>query len=193
MDGTDKQKKKPKTGISRYINWRWVGTITVLSFLISCTMSYVSNEALRNVNNLIAFLILLLFIIVGIVFDIIGVAATSEKELHSMAAKKVAGARQAVWLARNAEKVASFCNDVVGDISGIISGATGAIIITRITQGMSALPTLLITLSVTGLIAAATIGGKAMGKALGISKSVSIVHMAGRILAFLHLPIEKKR
>ena len=110
-----------------------------------------------------------------------------------MAAKKVAGARQAVWLARNAEKVASFCNDVVADISGIISGATGAIIITRITQGMSALPTLLITLSVTGLIAAATIGGKAMGKALGISKSVSIVHMAGRILAFLHLPIEKKR
>lgn len=195
MDGTDKPKKKPKTGISRYINWRWVGTITVLSFLISCTMSYVSNEALRNVNNLIAFLILLLFIIVGIVFDIIGVAATStsEKELHSMAAKKVAGARQAVWLARNAEKVASFCNDVVGDISGIISGATGAIIITRITQGMSALPTLLITLSVTGLIAAATIGGKAMGKALGISKSVPIVHTAGRILAFLHLPIEKKR
>ena len=195
MDGTDKQKKKLKTGISRYINWRWVGTITVLSFLISCTMSYVSNEALRNVNNLIEFLILLLFIIVGIVFDIIGVAATStsEKELHSMAAKKVAGARQAVWLARNAEKVASFCNDVVGDISGIISGATGAIIITRITQGMSALPTLLITLSVTGLIAAAKIGGKAMGKALGISKSVPIVHTAGRILAFLHLPIEKKR
>lgn len=196
MDGNDKQlKKKQKLGISRYINWKWVGTITLLSFLISSSMSYVSNEALKSVNNVIAFFILLLFIFVGIVFDIIGVAATSttEKELHSMAAKKVAGARQAVWLARNAEKVASFCNDVVGDISGIISGATGAIIITRVTQGLPAGPTLLISLTVTGCIAAATIGGKAMGKALGISKSVTIIHTAGRLLAVLHLPIEKKR
>lgn len=195
MDATDKQRKKQKTSFLSMVNWKWVGTITILSFLISISMSYLSNEALSSVNNIAAFFILLLFILLGIVFDIVGVAATSvtEKELHSMAAKKVKGAKQAVWLSRNAEKVASICNDVVGDISGIISGATGAVIIANVTQGLSALPTTVISLTITGCIAAMTIGGKATGKAFGISNSVAIIHTAGRILAVLHLPLEKKR
>lgn len=192
---TDKYRKKQKNRIWHAVNWKWVRTITLLSFMISVSMSYLSNEALKTVNNLAAFLILLLFVAIGILFDIIGVAATSttEKELHSMAAKKVRGARQAVWLSRNAEKVASFCNDVVGDISGIISGATGAVIIANITPGLTALQAMIVSLTVTGCIAAATIGGKAIGKAFGISKSVTIIHAAGRILALLHLPREKKR
>ena len=195
MDATDKQRKKQKTSFLSKVNWIWVGTITILSFLISISMSYLSNEALSSVNNIAAFFILLLFILLGIVFDIVGVAATSvtEKELHSMAAKKVKGAKQAVWLSRNAEKVASICNDVVGDISGIISGATGAVIIANVTQGLSPLPTTVISLTITGCIAAMTIGGKATGKAFGISNSVAIIHTAGRILAVLHLPLEKKR
>ena len=191
----DKNRKKHKPSLLNLINWKWVGTITALSFLISVSMSYLSNEALETVNNVAAFFILLLFVAIGILFDIIGVAATSttEKELHSMAAKKVHGAKQAVWLSRNAEKVASFCNDVVGDISGIISGATGAVIISHITSGLTGFQALVVSLTVTGCIAAATIGGKAIGKAFGISKSVVIIHTAGRILAFLHLPQEKKR
>lgn len=192
---TDKNRKKQKIRLWDMVNWKWVGTITALSFLISLSMSYLSSEALKTVSNAAAFLILLLFIAIGILFDIIGVAATSttEKELHSMAAKKVHGAKQAVWLSRNAEKVASFCNDVVGDIAGIISGATGAVIIAHITAGLDVFPALVVSLTVTGCIAAATIGGKAIGKVFGISKSVTIIHIAGRILAFLHLPREKKR
>lgn len=195
MDITDKRRKKQKASLLRQVNWKWVGTITVLSFGISVSMSYLSNEALSAVNNVVAFFILFIFILIGIAFDIVGVAATSvtEKELHSMAAKKVFGAKQAVWLAQNAEKVASMCNDVVGDISGIISGATGAIIIANITEGLPAVQTLVISLTVTGCIAAATIGGKATGKAVGISKSVAIIHTVGRILAVLHLPLEKRR
>ena len=195
MDATDKQRKKQKTSFLSKVNWKWVGTITILSFLISISMSYLSNEALSSVNNIAAFFILLLFILLGIVFDIVGVAATSvtEKELHSMAAKKVRGAKQAVGLSRNAEKVASICSDVVGDITGIISGATGAVIIANVTQGLSALPTTVISLTITGCIAAMTSGGKATGKAFGISNSVAIIHTAGRILAVLHLPLEKKR
>lgn len=58
--------------------------------LISVSMSYISSEALKNVGNILAFVILLIFIAIGIVFDIVGMAATSatEKEFHSMAAKK---------------------------------------------------------------------------------------------------------
>ncbi len=196
MGTSSKQKAKPKRrrmNIRRYINWKWIVTITVLSFCMSVTMSYLSSESLNNVGNLPAFLILFAFIFLGIIFDMIGIAATSatEKELHSMAARRVKGAKQAVWLCKNAEKVASFCNDVVGDISGIISGATGAVITARITSGMGAAPTMLVTLAITGMVAALTIGGKAMFKAIGMSCSIQIIHAAGCVLALLPLDFDR--
>ena len=193
MDGTDKRKRKPRQGIWRLVNFRWVITITVLSLLISMSLSYLSTEALANVGNLAAFLILFIFIALGILFDIIGVAATSatEKEFHSMAAKKVKGAKEAVWLTRIAEKVSSFCNDVVGDISGIISGATGAVIIARVTGGLGPAPAVVVSLTVTGCIAAMTIGGKAAGKALGIGFNGTILFAVGRLLSILPFSFDK--
>lgn len=196
VDSTDKpDKRKKKTGIRRFINVRWVLTITALSLVISATLSYISNEALQSVGNVTAFLILLFFILLGIVFDIVGVAATSatEKEFHSMAAKKVKGAKQAVWLTQNAEKVSSFCNDVVGDISGIISGATGAVIITHLAANRSAGTAVLLSLLLTGAISALTIGGKAAGKALGINFSGKILFGVGKLLSLLPVSFEKKK
>ena len=137
MESTEnKQKKKPPQKPS-VVNVRWVVTIMAVSFVLSVVMSYISNEALNSAGTILSFVVLFFFIGLGIVFDMIGVAATSgtEKEFHSMAAHKVRGAREAVWMVRNAEKVSSICNDVVGDICGIISGATGALIVTHITAG----------------------------------------------------------
>ena len=195
MDTNEKQRKKSKSsGVLGQVNWKWECTITVLSFLISVSMSYISSEALGNVGNILAFVILLVFIAIGIIFDIIGMAATSatEKEFHSMASKKVSGAKEAVWLSRNASKVSSICNDVVGDISGIISGATSAIIIARLTTGMNIVPALIISLTSTGLVAALTIGGKAIGKGFGIGYSVKIVFAVGRFLSVLPIRLDKK-
>ena len=194
MENGEKPKRKQPQK-TRLINWKWVLTITALSFFISVSMSYLSNEALAQVNNIIAFIILLMFIALGILFDIIGMAATSatEKEFHSMASRRVSGAREAVWLSRNAEKVSSICNDVVGDIAGIISGATGAVIVSNITIGLPPLGTLVVSMTVTGLIAALTIGGKAIGKGLGIRFSVRIVHTAGRVLALLPIELGAKK
>ena len=194
MENGEKPKRKQPQK-TRLINWKWVLTITALSFFISVSMSYLSNEALAQVNNIIAFIILLMFIALGILFDIIGMAATSatEKEFHSMASRRGSGAREAVWLSRNAEKVSSICNDVVGDIAGIISGATGAVIVSNITKGLPPLGTLVVSMTVTGLIAALTIGGKAIGKGLGIRFSVRIVHTAGRVLALLPIELGAKK
>ena len=77
MDNGEKPKRKQPQK-PRLINWKWVLTITVLSFMISVSMSWLSSEALAQVNNIVAFVILLLFIALGILFDIIGMAATSE-------------------------------------------------------------------------------------------------------------------
>lgn len=194
MENGEKPKRKQPQK-TRLINWKWVLTITGLSFLISVSMSYVSNEALAQANNIVAFIILLMFISIGILFDIIGVASTSatEKEFHSMASRRVSGAREAVWLSRNAEKVSSICNDVVGDIAGIISGATGAVIVSNITKGLPPFGAVVVSMTVTGLIAALTIGGKAIGKGLGIRFSVRIVHAAGRVLALLPMDFSAKK
>ncbi|MDY4483186.1 MAG: hypothetical protein SPE16_04385 [Butyricicoccus porcorum] len=181
-----KPKKKTKNKQSGGVNVRWIVTISVVSFFMSVTMSYLSQRALENVGNVVAFVILLAFIGFGIIFDIIGVASTasSEKRFHSMAARKVPGAKQAIWIVRNAEKVGSFCNDVVGDISGIISGATSAVIITHLTNNAADLRSVLLSLAITGCVASLTIGGKAVGKTLGISRSEDIVFLVGRLLAF---------
>ncbi len=184
--GKPKKKSKPKQKQnSGTVNIRWIATISIASFFLSVIMSYTSNQALEHVGNLIAFVILFAFIALGILFDVIGVAATvsTEKRFHSMAARKVSGAKQAIWITRNAEKVGSFCNDVVGDISGIISGATSAVIITHLTKNGTDLRSIVLSLVITGCVSSLTIGGKAIGKTIGISRSEDIVFMVGRLLA----------
>ena len=196
MEASDKQKKKAQPQQKpRLINTRWVATITCASFLLSVVMSYVSNEALSNANTVLSFAVLFLFIALGILFDMIGVAATSatEKEFHSMAAHKVRGAREAVWMSRNAEKVSSICNDVVGDICGIISGATGALIVANITVGMHAAMVVAVSLLVTGMISAMTIGGKAAGKGVASAFSSKVLALCGRVLSLLPVSFDSKK
>ena len=185
---TGKPKKKTKQKQNgNAVNVRWIATISTTSFLLSVLMSYTSNRALESVGNIIAFVILLVFISIGILFDIIGVASTvaTEKRFHSMAARRVNGAKQAIWIVRNAEKVGSFCNDVVGDISGIISGATSAVIITRLTQDGTDVRSVILSLVITGCVSSLTIGGKAIGKTFAISHSEDIVFLTGRVLSIL--------
>ena len=88
-------------------------------------------------------------------------------------------------LLRNAERVASVCNDVVGDICGIVSGATGAVIVTQLQRALS-LQSVLISVGVTALISGMTIGGKALGKTVAIKKSTQVVYWAGRFLNLFH-------
>ena len=184
MNSNSDKHGKIKKKSANLVNVRWVVTITIVSFLMSAVLSFFSERALGMVGNIMAFLVLLFFILVGIFFDIIGVSATAatEKRFHSMAARRVRGTRQAIWIVRNAEKVGSFCNDVVGDISGIISGATSAIIVSRLIQGTDA-RSVILSLSITGCVSALTIGGKALGKTLGLNYSEDIVGMVGRLMA----------
>lgn len=193
MNNNSDKPSKAKKKSGNLVNIRWIFTISIVSFFLSAVLSFFSERALHFVGNITAFLILLFFIFIGIFFDIIGVAATAatEKRFHSMAARKVKGAKQAIWIVRNAGKVGSFCNDVVGDISGIISGATSAIIITRLIQGADVISVLL-SLCITGCVSSLTIGGKAIGKSIGLTFSEDIVGMVGRLMAIFPERKEKR-
>lgn len=57
------------------------------------------------------------------------------------------------------------CNDVVGDICGIVSGSTAAVIVVQLQRDFST-TSILISIGVTALISGITIGGKALGKSV---------------------------
>lgn len=136
----------------------------------------------------VAFLILLIIILVGIIFDVIGMAVASadEKPFHSMAARKVTGAHEAIALLRNAERVSSICNDVVGDICGVISGSASAAIAMQILGHFSFTWPDMISLLMSALAAGLTVGGKAIGKTFAVKSSTAIVHVVGKLLYELH-------
>ncbi len=167
---------------------RWVVTIFIVTILISATISLVSEEIMAVSGMVTAFLILLAIVLVGILFDIIGVAVTSadEKPFHSMAARKVPGAKEAIRLLRNAERVSSICNDVVGDICGVISGSASATIAAQILHNFEFSWPRIVSLMMSALVAGLTVGGKAIGKTFAINSSTAIVYGVGKFISFFH-------
>ncbi len=166
---------------------RWVVTIFVVTIFISGAISFVSEEIMAASSMAVAFLILFAIVLLGIIFDVIGVAVTSadEKPFHSMAARKVPGAQNAIRLLRNAERVSSICNDVVGDICGVVSGAASATIAAQVLQNFDFSWPRMVILVMSALVAGLTVGGKAIGKTFAINSCTSIVYGVGKALYFL--------
>ncbi|AEV68656.1 hypothetical protein [Acetivibrio clariflavus] len=194
MDGNYKhpehgRKVKFKTNSvgSRKDNLKWVIFVTLFTFVVSSSLSLISSTLLEDKNIYISFLIVLFIILIGIIFDIIGIAVTAAEEapFHAMASRKLYGAKQAIKLMRNANKVSSICNDVVGDICGVISGAASGFIVIKIASTASGTAQTLASIGITGTVAAMTIGGKAIGKTIAMEKSNYIVYKVAVILKFL--------
>ena len=188
--------KKKKSGKKTGPDWSWILFIFVITMVISAAMSFISSRLLGNAGMAVSFLILICIVAIGIVFDIIGVAVTAcpEAPFHAMASRKVAEAPDALKL-RNANRVSSFCNDVIGDICGVISGSAAAVIAARAVLGMESTKATIVTLGMSALVAAVTVGGKACGKSLAMNSSTAVVRTAAKVLCFFRtLPqrLEKK-
>lgn len=119
----------------------------------------------------------------GIIFDMVGVAVASADEavFHALAAKKLRGARKAVWLCRNRARVISFCNDFVGDVCGTIAGAIGTMLAMRMaaSSGLDLVPV------VVAATASLTISGKALAKSVAVSKPNEIVRLTAVVLEWV--------
>lgn len=172
-------------------NVRWFITIFLVTIVVSAVISLGSEELMAASSMTVAFVILFAIVMLGIVFDVVGVAVTSadEKPFHSMAARKVPGALEAIQLLRNAEKVGSICNDVVGDICGVVSGSASATIAVQILQNFEFSWPRVVSLVMSSLVAGLTVGGKAIGKTFAINSCTTIVHGVGRIICwFTRIP-----
>ncbi len=170
----------------------WVLGVCIWTFGLAICLGLASQVILARIGSLaVSFFILIVVVFLGIGFDLIGTAATAAKQspLNAKASRKIPGSREAVNLLKQAGKVANFCNDVVGDISGIVSGTLAALIALRITtyywprteQGAG----IYLNIILTALVAAFTVGGKAMGKTLAINKSTEILLFVGRVISKL--------
>ena len=177
---------------------RWVIIIFFVTIIVSGSISLISDMIMESSTVFVAFTILLAIVLIGIIFDIVGVAVTSadEKPFHSMAARKVPGAQEAIRLLRKAERVSSICNDVVGDICGVVSGSASATIAAQIISGHDFSWPQMISLILSALVAGLTVGGKAIGKTFAINSCTTIVHTVGKIVwAFRNIPelLRKKK
>ena len=177
-------KSDPASKSEKLKNIKWVITIFLVTIVVSGVISLVSDEVMSDSGIVAAFLILLAIILIGILFDVVGVAVTSadESPFHSMAARKVPGAQEAIRLLRKAERVSSICNDVVGDICGVISGSAAATISVQLLQNFTFTWPKVISLVMSAFVAGLTVGGKAIGKGFAVNSSTNIVYFVGKMI-----------
>lgn len=164
-------------------------TIAVITFVLAAIFSVISSSILANVTWVIGLIIVLIIVFLGILFDMLGVASTAANivPLNAMAAQKVYGAKEAVVIVKNADKFSSFANDVIGDISGIISGTAIAVVVLNLSTilggGVGSPTEIFLSVFFTSVIAALTVGGKALGKFLAINSNVKIIMFTGKVIA----------
>ena len=176
------KEKKKKSGN------HWPLRVFLLAIALSAGLTICATGILSGAGLVVAVAVLLVFIALGILFDMIGVAVTAAdpRPFHSMAAHKEKGGKEAIRLLNSADRVSSVCNDVVGDICGIVSGSTAAVIVTHLQRNFST-TNVLISIAVTALISALTIGGKALFKSVAIQESTKVVYRVARLMHNLHL------
>lgn len=162
---------------------KWLLTVGIVSFILSIVMSITSEGIIPRVNTIIGIVIILLFIFISVLFDMIGVAITAQDEtpFHSMASKKIKGSAHSVKLLKNSDKLASICNDVIGDVCGVVSGSAGVLVASSISDYF-VINKSIVVLVVTALIASITITGKAYGKTIAINNSKYITEKVGKVL-----------
>ena len=173
-------KKTKKSSNSRA---GWILTVFFSTVIISALITRISDVMLEGSGIFAALVILLFIVFIGIAFDIVGVAVTAAQEqpLHSMASKRIPGAREAISLIQNADRVASVCNDIVGDICGVVSGSASAVIAVRLMADFTLSWPSALKVAMSAMVAGLTVGGKAIGKGIALRYSVPILHFVGRL------------
>lgn len=156
-----------------------------LTFFLSVSITALFRISQADMVFWMTLLALIFVILLGIIFDLIGTAATAAKEepFHAMASDRLAGSKKAIDLVRHADQVANFCNDLVGDICGTISGAISAILVIDLvaSYNLHRMENIVSVITI-GLVAALTVSGKALGKTVAIKEAELILLQVARAL-----------
>ena len=172
---SDKKKKKYNL---------WPLKALVLSVFVSFAVNAASELVLEDAQLWLAIVLTVVILLFGVIFDMIGTAATScdMQPFLAMASRKIKGGKTAVKLAKSADVVSSICNDVVGDICGIVSGVCAAAIAISIMNPTNFFVNVLIST----FISTATITLKAIGKGYAVNNANKIVFAVARMLSIFN-------
>ncbi|MBR2974655.1 MAG: hypothetical protein IKC47_02795 [Clostridia bacterium] len=178
-----KEKRKKKRNL-------WPLKALLISFVLSAVVNFGSELILTDTKLWISILITVVIVLVGVFFDIIGTATTScdIQPFLAMASRKVRGAKTAVSLAKKADAVSSVCNDIVGDICGIVSGGCASTIVLAILSTALSPGTMDLWLSVLvyTVISTLTISLKAVGKGYAVKNANKIVFATAKVLCLFN-------
>lgn len=169
----------------------WTLKIMILTILLAALFSMISILLLSDASIYFGMFVVFGFVLLGITSDTIGLSAAAAKEIpfHAMASKKMAGAREAIQICRNAEMFSSFFNDVVGDICGIVSGTATAAVVIKLTfmanSSDDSMYYFILSVVFTSCVAGLTVGGKAICKSLAIRGSTMIILFMGKVFYFI--------
>jgi len=169
---------------------KWMLKMAGITFLIAIVFAFVSELITATGSIIFSVLVLIFLVVIHCLFDIIGtaVAAADLAPFIAMSSRKVRGSRESVILIKNAEKVSNVCNDVIGDICGIVSGAAMAAIIISIVKNNSAITDgkeMWLSIFFAATVSAVTVGCKAFGKQLAMRRSKDIIHLCGYLISLL--------
>ncbi|MDD5016478.1 MAG: hypothetical protein PHO15_00085 [Eubacteriales bacterium] len=164
----------------------WALKIFIITLILTAVISVVTESLMDNLSAIAAAFIILFIVLLGIAFDIIGIAFAScdPAPFISMASKKIKKAKSAIVLLRNAGVVSNICGDVVGDICGIVSGAAGVAIALKVTIMDPGSGEMVWTIVISSIIASLTVAGKAAGKSIALKKNKEIVSFVSYVLMF---------
>ena len=162
----------------------WIVIIFIFTFILSIVFSTLSNLLTLYAPNFVLAILLIVVIILGIIFDMIGTAAISGEEatFHALNSKKIKEGKMGLYIVKNGSKISSICNDVIGDVSGIISGSIGAVLAISISSS-TGINNTLISVILAAFISAFTVGGKAIFKPIAIKNADSIIITISKILS----------
>lgn len=177
-----KKTNKPTEDKKHNVAEIWVIKITIFTFLGAMACSFVSQITTSRSDITVSIMLLAFMLLISIIFDGIGlsVASCSYEKI-----KKYEKFKKQYYIAqkliKNAEKVNNICADVVGDMCGILSGACGASIVLQLSvEGQCGH---IVTMVVSSIIAAVTVGGKASLKKIAVKNSEEFVFMSARLIS----------
>ncbi len=182
IDRAEYREKKKKHG-----NISYLVKLFFVVFILTVVFSFFSNIAIEGAGTAVSIILIVVIAFIGVAFDIIGTSVTSADiaPFNAMASRKIKGAKRGANLIKNADKVANICNDVIGDMSGIISGAAGSALAVRIASVFeSQTLKFIFPLLVTAMISTFVIVGKAAGKSFAIKHSNETVFFVAKFITF---------
>ena len=188
------KKKKNNDKTKSHSVVKWPLTVLAISFAICLGFGVLSEISLSKAGIIVAIIVIFVFVFIAIVADMLSVAITAcdMKPFRAMASKKVRGAKDAISLKKNADKVASIFGDIVGDVCGILSGAAGATVTLALTSNITGFGKIAIASLVSAIIAAITISGKAFMKRYSMDHAEAIVMRFAKFISFFHPNPDKK-